>query len=82
MMTAGIVLIAIALVLLFIMRKAPTAAGVAVIPLLIPGVLVLLLSLISEIRTDTKEQMVIIFVGGLVIYAIHFWINWIFHKLF
>ena len=81
-MIAGMVLIAIALVLLFMMREAPTAAGVAAVPLLIPGVSVLVVSFIGEIRTDIKEQVVILIVGVLVIYAIHFWLKVILKKLF
>jgi len=81
-MIVGIVLIVIALVLIFMMREAPTAAAIASVPLLLPGVSVLVISAIGAIKTDIKEQILIFIVGMLVIYAVHFWLKVILKKLF
>jgi len=81
-MIVGILLLVIGLVLIYMMRSAPTAAAIAAIPLLSPGIIVLVITSIGAIKTDLKEQMVVFIFGALALYAIYFWLKVIIKKVF
>ena len=81
-MLVGIVLLVVGLVMIFMMRAAPTAAAIAIIPLLTPGIIVLGVTFIGAIKTDMKEQIFIFIVGAITLYAIHFWLKFILKKIF
>ena len=81
-MTVGITLLVIGLVLIFMMRKAPTAAAIASIPLLLPGIVVLTVTSIGAIETDIKEQIFVFIFGALALYAMYFWLKVILKKMF
>ena len=81
-MIVGITLLVIGLVLIFMMRKAPTAAAIAAIPLLLPGIVVLTVTSIGAIETDIKEQIFVFIFGVLALYAMYFWLKVILKKMF
>ena len=81
-MIVGITLLVIGLVLIFMMRKAPTAAAIAAIPLLLPGIVVLTVTSIGAIETDIKEQIFVFIFGALALYAMYFWLKVILKKMF
>ena len=81
-MIVGIVLLVIGLVLIYMMRSAPTAAAIAAIPLLSPGIIILVITSIGAIKTDIKEQIIVFIFGVLTLYATYFWLKVIFKKIF
>jgi len=81
-MIVGITLLVIGLILIFMMRKAPTAAAIAAIPLLLPGIVVLTVTSIGAIETDIKEQFFVFIFGALALYAMYFWLKVILKKMF
>ena len=81
-MIVGIVLLVIGLVLIYMMRSAPTAAAIAAIPLLSPGIIILVITSIGAIKTDIKEQIIVFIFGVLALYATYFWLKVIFKKIF
>ena len=82
-MVTGIILLAVGLLLVIMMMKdAPTAAAIAAIPLLLPGIAVLSVGAIGSIQTDVKEDIFILFVGAITLYAIHFWLKFLLSSIF
>jgi len=81
-MIIGMGLLVIGMVLIYMMRSAPTAAAIAAVPLLSPGIVVLVVTSIGAIKTDIKEQIIVFIFGVLVLYATYFWLKVIFKKIF
>ena len=81
-MIIGMGLLVIGMVLIYMMRSAPTAAAIAAVPLLSPGIVVLVVASIGAIKTDIKEQIIVFIFGVLVLYATYFWLKVIFKKIF
>ena len=81
-MVVGIILLLVGIFLVFMMRKAPTAAAIAAIPLLLPGIVVLSIGSIGSIRMDIKEDIFVFTFGALALYAIHFWLKVLLKSMF
>ena len=82
-MVTGIILLAVGLLLVIMMMKdAPTAAAIAAIPLLLPGIVVLSVGSIGSIRMDIKEDIFVFIFGALALYAIYFWLKVLLKSMF
>lgn len=81
-MVVGVILLMAGIFLVFMMREAPTAAAIAAIPLMLPGIVVLSVGSIGSIRMDIKEDIFVFIFGVLALYAIHFWLKVILKRLF
>lgn len=76
-METGIILILVGIFLLFTMREAPTAVGIAAPFMLAPGIIVVLFNLSNNI----KENIFLLYVGLFVLVALRFWIKVIITKV-
>jgi hypothetical protein len=81
-MVVGILLLVAGMFLIFMMREAPTAAAIAAIPLLLPGIVVLSVDFVGSIETDVKEHLFVFMWGAMALYAIYFWLKVLLKSMF
>jgi len=80
--TLGIILLISGLVLVFLMRKAPTAAAIALIPLAAPGLIWIGLSSFGAMPTSTKTNFFLLIISLFVLHAIYLSLKYLLKRFF
>ena len=81
-MLIGVILLMVGLLLVYLMREAPTAAAISLIPLTAPGIIWIVVSLFDMISVSTKESIVILIISLFTLNAIFFYLKYILKRFF
>ena len=81
-MASGFILLIIGLILVFLMRKAPTAAAIALIPLAAPGLIWIGLASFGKMPTNIQTNLFLLISSLFVLNAIYFYLKYLLRKFF
>ena len=81
-MSVGVILLIVGLFLVFLMREAPTAAGIALIPLSAPGIIWIAVDSFGMINMSTQENIFLLVASLFVLNAVYFYLKYILKRFF